>query len=129
MRRAFNKANEPYEVPFSWRAKVIDRAVEVIQSHPQGGGVMSTSTKRLVVRRIDRLIGGIQFFLRENQVNDPKKTGPFDPDDAVAMVLMKRSRALKIARSLFGARVADLLINPDGVAGSINMDWLDYKLV
>ena len=109
-------------IPRAWRDSITEQAfIQIRKRYP-----LDEKTQAVVRARVVRLCDMMgRHFTNADYAKIAQEVGPFSVDDAAALVIFRRGSALKIARSLFGARLAELYFDADT---RINMDWFDFNL-
>ena len=109
-------------IPRAWRDSVVEQAFGQIKKRH----ALDERTQAVVRARVVRLCDMMSFhFTNADYAKIAQEVGPFSATDAAALVIFRRGSAFKIARILFGARLAELYFGADT---RINMDWFDFDL-
>jgi hypothetical protein len=95
-----------------WRVGALQQIADWIQENNQGP--LDRVVKNVVARRFDKL----ELFLRFYFPDAPP--APFTHEDAAALVILPRKKALKLARSLFGGG--------PGITRDLREEDLDYNM-
>lgn len=117
-----------------WHIAALNHALKAVESVEAKGRPIDQPTKNVIMRRLERLEGFV--FAHYGKDGFPFQKAPFDAEDAAALILWPRWKALRLAKKLFHLSTGSQLKVPRESEGEIlelavesfNMDWFDYKL-
>lgn len=116
---------DPLDVPLSWKKAALVFARQQIERKYPGESI--DADMPIVARRLDRLVQVLRFYKKNSDYLQPvaREQGPFDIEDAAALVIFRKRAAYKLAKSLLGAHIADNHFHPDD-RSYVNMDWFNF---
>jgi len=111
----------------AWHKSILEHAHAAVMAHGYKAApptpLEESITTRVIMKRAARLEELIHFFYRDEGF--PYLRVPFLADDAAALILWPKWKAVRLARTLLPKIPRDMV---EEWLEKINMDWLNYEL-